>query len=92
MKATVILCTFNRCQSLAKALDSLAATILPALRSGKFLVVDNNSGDSTREVVEDFCRRYPDRFRYCFRTAAGQVVRLELWDRGGSGGRARFRG
>lgn len=72
MRITVILCTFNRCRSLATTLDSMAAQVLPAPVEWEVLVVDNNSTDKTREVVEDFCRRYPGRFRYLFEPEAGK--------------------
>jgi glucosyl-dolichyl phosphate glucuronosyltransferase len=71
MRITVILCTYNRCQSLATALDSIAAQVLPEQIEWDVLVVDNNSTDGTREIVEDFCRRYPDRFRYLFEPQQG---------------------
>ncbi|MGC2332008.1 MAG: glycosyltransferase [Candidatus Acidiferrales bacterium] len=64
MKITVILCTYNRCRDLPRALDSILASELPDAVQWEVLVVDNNSSDQTREVVEDFCRRYPNRFRY----------------------------
>ena len=34
-------------------------------------MVDNNSRDQTREVVEDFRSRYPGRFRYLFEAQQG---------------------
>jgi len=71
MKVTAILCTYNRCQSLAKTLDSLAASILPETIEWEVLVVDNNSTDQTRSVLEDFSRRYPGRFRYVFEPRQG---------------------
>jgi glucosyl-dolichyl phosphate glucuronosyltransferase len=71
VKITVILCTYNRCQSLAKALESVAASELPNTGEWEVLVVDNNSRDQTREVVENFCRRYPGRFRYLFEPQQG---------------------
>jgi glycosyltransferase involved in cell wall biosynthesis len=71
MNITVILCTFNRCRSLAQALHSVAASQLPGSVAWEVLVVDNNSSDQTRDVVEDFCRRYPDRFRYLFEPQQG---------------------
>jgi glucosyl-dolichyl phosphate glucuronosyltransferase len=64
MKITVILCTYNRCCLLAAALESVAASVLPESIDWEVLVVDNNSDDQTREVVEDACRRSPGRFRY----------------------------
>lgn len=72
MKITVILCTYNRCQILAKALNSVAAQTLPESVEWEVLVVDNNSRDQTREVVEDFCHRYPGRFRYLFEPKQGK--------------------
>ncbi len=62
---TVILCTHNRCRTLKKALSSVATSTLPESIEWEVLVVDNNSNDQTREVVEEFCRRIPGRFRYC---------------------------
>jgi glycosyltransferase involved in cell wall biosynthesis len=64
MNITVILCTFNRCRGLAKALESVAASKLPDSVEWEVLVVDNNSSDQTREVVEDFGGRFPGRIRY----------------------------
>jgi glycosyltransferase involved in cell wall biosynthesis len=44
--------------------------------SWEILVVDNNSKDRTREVVEDFCRRDPDHFRYVFEPQQGKSFAL----------------
>jgi glucosyl-dolichyl phosphate glucuronosyltransferase len=71
MKITVIMCTYNRCQCLTKALGSVAASTLPDSVKWEVVVVDNNSSDQTREVVEDFCRRYSGRFRYVFEPQQG---------------------
>lgn len=71
MKITIIVCTYNRCRNLPKALESVAASRLPESVEWEVLVVDNNSSDQTREVVEDFCRRYPGRFRYLFEPQQG---------------------
>jgi glucosyl-dolichyl phosphate glucuronosyltransferase len=71
MMLTVILCTYNRCKSLPDALESLAASQLPGSVDWEVLVVDNNSRDQTRAVVEDFYRRYPGRFRYLFEIKQG---------------------
>jgi len=69
---TVILCTHNRCQSLSKALESVAASEMPSSTVWEVLVVDNNSRDQTREVIEDYCRRHPGRFRYLFEPKPGK--------------------
>jgi glucosyl-dolichyl phosphate glucuronosyltransferase len=72
MNITVILCTYNRAQSLSKALASLAASTLPKSIEWEVVVVDNNSKDHTRQVVDEFCRRYPERFRYVFESRQGK--------------------
>jgi glycosyltransferase involved in cell wall biosynthesis len=76
MNITVILCTLNRCQSLAKTLESVAASTLPASVKWEVLVVDNNSTDQTREVVDGFSRRYPDLFRYVLEPQPGKSFAL----------------
>ena len=76
MNITVILCTYNRCRTLEKALTSVAASALPLSIEWEVLVVDNNSRDQTRDVVEDFCTRYPGRFRYLFEPHQGKSYAL----------------
>jgi glucosyl-dolichyl phosphate glucuronosyltransferase len=72
VNATIILCTYNRCQSLAKALESVASLRLPEPDAWEVLIVDNNSNDKTSEVALDFCRRYPAHFRYIFEPCQGK--------------------
>lgn len=64
LDVSVILCTYNRARNLLAALESLAGSEIPASITWEVLVIDNNSTDETQEVTEDFCRRYPGRFRY----------------------------
>ena len=45
MNITVILCTYNRCRTLEKALSSVAVSTLPESIEWEVLVVDNNSRD-----------------------------------------------
>jgi glucosyl-dolichyl phosphate glucuronosyltransferase len=72
MNIAVILCTYNRCDSLAAALESVAASRMPASDSWEVLVVDNNSRDKTREVAHEYISRYPGRFRYLFEPRQGK--------------------
>ncbi len=72
MKVSVILCTYNRSESLAKALASIAQSTVPDSVQWEVLVVDNNSRDATRSVVEEFCRRDPSIFRYLFEPRQGK--------------------
>jgi glycosyltransferase involved in cell wall biosynthesis len=85
MRISVILCTYNRCESLAKALSSVAASQVSSAIPWEVLVIDNNSSDSTRDVVEDFSRRYPGRFRYLFEARQGKSFALNQGVREASG-------
>src|SRR6266436_7666835 len=71
VQISVILCTYNRCRSLAKVLDGLASQVLPKSVEWEALIVDNNSSDRTPEVVRDFCNRHPGLFRYLFEARQG---------------------
>lgn len=72
MNISVILCTYNRCGSLARALQSISIQDFPQSIEWEVLVIDNNSGDRTRDVVEEFCRQNPQRFRYMFEAQRGK--------------------
>jgi glucosyl-dolichyl phosphate glucuronosyltransferase len=85
-KISVILCTYNRSAYLSNALASLAASTLPESTDWEVLVVDNNSSDQTREVIERFCVRYPNRFRYLRETRQGKSHALNLGIKEASGG------
>lgn len=76
MNVTVIVCTYNRCDSLAKALSSVASSVLPDSVEWDVLVVDNNSNDQTRAVIEGFCQRHPGRFHYLFEQRQGKSYAL----------------
>jgi glucosyl-dolichyl phosphate glucuronosyltransferase len=76
MAITVVLCTYNRDRSLRVALNSLAASVIPETLEWEILVVDNNSNDQTREIVEEFCNRHPGRFRYLFEAQQGKSYAL----------------
>jgi glucosyl-dolichyl phosphate glucuronosyltransferase len=76
MNVTVILCTYNRCDSLANALDSLSKSVLPECVTWEILVVDNNSSDQTSEVIESFLNKYPGRIRYLFEPRQGKSFAL----------------
>jgi glucosyl-dolichyl phosphate glucuronosyltransferase len=71
MKITVIMCTYNRCHSVARAMGSVAASTLPNSVKWEVIVVDNNSSDQTRQVIEDFCGWHLGRFRYVFEPKQG---------------------
>jgi glycosyltransferase involved in cell wall biosynthesis len=72
MQFDVIIPTYNRQDLLPSALNSLlAAEIPPGLETG-ITVVDNNSTDGTRKVIESFAARSGGRVRYCFERQQGR--------------------
>jgi glycosyltransferase involved in cell wall biosynthesis len=68
MKFSLALCTYNRSDLLAQALESLAACDRPAVE-WELLLIDNNSGDSTAAVARSFAARLP--LRYLFEPTQG---------------------
>jgi glycosyltransferase involved in cell wall biosynthesis len=69
--ATILICTYNRADYLERTLDSLAGTSARGF-SWDVLVVDNNSSDETRAVVERRIGRFPVRLRYFFESRQGK--------------------
>jgi len=70
-KITVLVCTYNRCQTLKKTIESVAAQTLSNSLAWEILIVDNNSTDQTRQEVEALQRRFPERIRYVFELEQG---------------------
>lgn len=70
MNASIIVCTYNRAESLKDTLAALAALKAQPDLQWEVLVVDNNSRDHTRKVVEAAQRDWP-RLRYVFEAAQG---------------------
>ncbi len=69
IRISVVVCTYNRAQMLTRALRSL---VQQELDSGLYeiIVVDNNSNDGTRHIVNNFRRQYPN-IRYIFEPRQG---------------------
>lgn len=51
--ATVIVCTYNRADSLRQTLECLARQDVPESISWEVIVIDNNSSDNTKRVVHE---------------------------------------
>lgn len=67
---SVIVCTYQRAASLQDTLAALKRLSVPAGLGAEFIVVDNNSSDDTRRVVEAFQVDWPA-LRYAFEGAQG---------------------
>lgn len=61
---SVILITMNRAESLRRTLNGYTELVPPSI-AWEVLVVDNNSTDQTRQVVESFADRLPIRYQLC---------------------------
>ena len=74
LDATVLICTYNRADRLAETLDSIARSRIDAARPLRWnvIVVDNNSRDHTRSVVESRIDGYPVELLYLFEAAQGK--------------------
>ena len=83
--ATVLICTYNRAQYLARTLDSLAAMPANPGFSWNVLVVDNNSSDESRHVVMSRAGCFPVPLRYLFEGRQGKSNALEHRHVGGAG-------
>ncbi|MCB1693692.1 MAG: glycosyltransferase family 2 protein, partial [Pseudomonadales bacterium] len=70
--ASIVVCTFNRADALTMTVRSLCEQMLPADWDVEVLVVDNNSNDDTRAVVERCGRDYDGRLRYLFEPRQGK--------------------
>jgi glucosyl-dolichyl phosphate glucuronosyltransferase len=68
---SVIICSYNRARSLGRTIGSVAEQSLSKAFDWEVLIVDNNSTDTTKEVVGEYQRRYPERIRYIFEPQQG---------------------
>ena len=68
---SVIICTYNRSGNLPLVLKCLAEQTDVENLQWEVLVVDNNSSDDTRQVVETLSKTLPIRLRYTFETTQG---------------------
>ena len=71
MKFSVVVCTFNRSESLRRMLKSLREAVIPDHLSCEFIVVDNNSDDDTRLVFKEIEKHYESKIRYVFEDKRG---------------------
>jgi len=83
MKFSILIATFNRAAVLRQTLESLAA--LQPQGSWEVIVVDNNSPDDTRQVVETATRTFPVPLRYLFEREPGRSAALNSGFRAAQG-------
>ncbi len=81
----VILPTYNRADLLPKTLDSLLAAAKPSNLKITIYVVDNNSKDTTPEVVEAYRHRFTHSLIYLLERQQGSSAALNAGIRAGTG-------
>lgn len=72
MRLDVVIPTYNRSEMLRRTLDSLLAARVPDGLNILVTVVDNNSKDRTREVVEGYKDGFSGRLNYVFEARQGR--------------------
>jgi len=60
---TVLIATYNRAEILRETLEAMCRVERDKLAI-EFVVIDNNSTDHTKEVVESFAERLPIRYLF----------------------------
>jgi glycosyltransferase involved in cell wall biosynthesis len=83
MKYSVVIATYNRAPELRETLRSLAK--MEPRGAWEVVVVDNNSSDATREVVEEAARVFPVDLRYLFEPQQGRSPALNAGIRAARG-------
>src|SRR5262245_13985029 len=77
-RISVVICTYNRCASLADTLESLNAMDVPPAIDWDVLVVDNRSTYATRDVVESAARKSDVAITYLLERQQGQSFARNL--------------
>lgn len=76
MRLDVIVPTYNRQELLVRTLDSLLMADIPNGLAVQVTVVDNNSTDNTRQVVESRMQHFKGRLSYIFEGRPGKSFAL----------------
>ena len=76
MSASVIICTYNRGESLRETLENLDAGLIVPKIPLEIIVVDNNSFDDTRDIVNQHIRKSRIDTRYVFEKCQGKSYAL----------------
>ena len=76
MSASVIICTYNRGESLRETLENLDTGLIVPKIPLEIIVVDNNSSDDTRDIVNIHIRKSRIETRYIFEKCQGKSYAL----------------
>lgn len=85
MDVSVVIATYNRASSLRNTLETFQRLSIPVDLRWELLVIDNNSKDSTRDVVLGFGKTANFPVRYLFEKVQGRSAALNTGIRQASG-------
>ncbi|MDD5259280.1 MAG: glycosyltransferase family A protein [bacterium] len=71
MDISIIVATYNRCKSLEDTLRALQGQKTASGIISEMIIVDNNSSDETRKLVEQYRQQFPGKFKYLFEPRQG---------------------
>jgi len=83
MEFSIVIPTYNRADELRETIRSIAQ--LEVAGDWELLVVDNNSPDHTRQVVEEEATRFPARLHYLFEPEQGRYAAVNTGIRASKG-------
>jgi glycosyltransferase involved in cell wall biosynthesis len=72
MFLSIIVCTYNRCESLKNTLDSFLVLDTSKDFNYEIIIVNNNSTDNTAKIVNEYLDKSRGRLRYLFEPIQGK--------------------
>ena len=69
---SVLIATHNRCESLKETIKTLLGQEQDGTFEYEIIVVDNNSSDATKQVVEELMKGHPGKLKYAFESKQGK--------------------
>ncbi len=75
---SVIICTYNRAESLKTVLESLLKQKRDQDFEFEIIVIDNRSTDSTKTVIESFSNTFKGQLKYLFQSQKGKSLSLNM--------------
>lgn len=78
MDISIIICTCNRCHNLLPLLISLENLLIPKECEWEVVIIDNNSNDRTKDIINDFKQRGTIPLNYFFEGKQGKSHALNL--------------
>ena len=76
MDLSVIICTFNRQDQLELVLESINRCIIPKDIKLEIIIIDNNSNDNTKDIVNKYVTNNHGIYKYVFEKRQGKSFAL----------------